>query len=425
MKILIISRTPWNNSNSFGNTFSNIFGGMQGAEVYNICCQNGNTENDIVIKTFQMSELSILRSLKGGSIRITQSNNINSIKEQQINNTVKKHKSTALLFVRDIIWIIGACRWKKAVKLFITEVQPDAIYLPIYPSLYMCEIGKLAIKCTSVPVVGHISDDIWNYSPVVSKFSLSHWYRWLLRKKEYNLIQRSSYLEVFAQNMKDEYEKVFCKPCYVIGKGVDARLVSQPRKPLCKEGLVHFVYTGVIGGERYSVLIELGKALDRQKDQKCVLDIYTATPLTSNMEMQIKAVSSIRFHGAVSGNDVVKIQKDGDYLVHVEGFSKESIHSTKMSFSTKIIDYLSTGNVVLAIGPAEINSIQVLKANNAGIIIDDLSKFDSVLADLFSNRINTAEIQNNAYNYLITKRLKSNIQKRIKERLESLIYKNQ
>ena len=48
IKVLIVSRTPWNNSNSFGNTFSNLFGGMSGVKIYNICCQPGSIENDIV-----------------------------------------------------------------------------------------------------------------------------------------------------------------------------------------------------------------------------------------------------------------------------------------------------------------------------------------------------------------------------------------
>lgn len=424
MRILIISRTTWNNSNSFGNTFSNIFGGMQDVEMFNICCQNGSTANDIVVKTLQISESSVIRGLKGGDVRIPESAHINSIKEQYINNTVKKHKSTALLFARDLIWAVGACKWKKTVKSFIADIEPDIIYLPIYASLYMCEVGKYAIKCAGVPVVGHISDDLWNYSPVCTKFSLSYFYRWWLRKKEYKLIRTTSYLEVFAQNMKEEYEEVFHRPCYVIGKGVNPESVSRPKKPLYKEGLIHFVYTGGIGGERYPVLIELGKAFDRQASKKCVLDIYTATPLTADMESQIKAVFSIRFHGAVSGSEVVKIQEDGDYLVHVEGFSEQSIFSTRMSFSTKIIDYLSTGNVMFAIGPSEINSIQILKNRKAGIVVDDISKLDSVLAHLLSGAIDTEEIQSNAYNYLTTERLKSNIQKGIKDRMLNLLVQN-
>ena len=281
----------------------------------------------------------------------------------------------------------------------------------------MCNIGHYIIKCTKVPVVGHLSDDNWSYSPAYPLFSLSRFYRWCLRRTEYRLIKKTNYLEVFAQNMKEEYESIFDKPCYLIGKGVSFNDVSKPQKLHCKDGIIHFIYTGGLGIERYSVLLELGKALERQQLKKCVLDIYSASVLTTTMKSQIKSVSTICFHGSVNSDDVKKIQKNGDYLVHVEGFSENSISSTRMSFSTKIIDYLATGNILFAIGPREINSVQVIANHNCAVIVDDIMKLDSIINKLLSGRIDTEELQKNAYNYLTTERLKKNIQKDIYKRM--------
>ena len=36
MKILVLSSTPWTNDNSFGNSFSNIFEGIEDVEIANI-----------------------------------------------------------------------------------------------------------------------------------------------------------------------------------------------------------------------------------------------------------------------------------------------------------------------------------------------------------------------------------------------------
>ena len=65
MKVLVISRSPWDDSNSFGNTFSNLFGGMKGVEIFSICCQDGVNNNGIVSKTYQMTDRSVLNSLMG------------------------------------------------------------------------------------------------------------------------------------------------------------------------------------------------------------------------------------------------------------------------------------------------------------------------------------------------------------------------
>ena len=63
MKVLIISSTPWNNANSFGNTFSNLFEGMENVEIYNIACRHGVSSNSIVSKAVQLTDKSVLKSI--------------------------------------------------------------------------------------------------------------------------------------------------------------------------------------------------------------------------------------------------------------------------------------------------------------------------------------------------------------------------
>ena len=82
----------------------------------------------------------------------------------------------------------------------------------------MCDIQKYIIERVGVPVVGHISDDVYGYHPQVSL--LAKLYKKQLRKKLRKLIDKCSYLEVFAKNMAEEYSHIFQKPCYVIGKGI-------------------------------------------------------------------------------------------------------------------------------------------------------------------------------------------------------------
>ena len=165
----------------------------------------------------------------------------------------------------------------------------------------------------------------------------------------------------------------------------------------------------------------LAKSFSCQSIKKCYLDIYSATPLTDAMKTEMDAIESVIFHGAVSGSEVRKIQMDADYLVHVEGFSKESICSTRMSFSTKIPDYLSTGNVMFAIGPAEINSIQVLQSRDIAVVCDSLDKIAPTVFRLCNGEIDTAAIQDRAYTYLTTERNKSIIQAGMLERLKKLV----
>ena len=418
MKILVISRTPWNNSNSFGNTFSNLFEGMPDVELYNICCQSGSTDNNLVQTTLQMSEASVIRALKGGEIAIEQNVSTDVNAELKVANTGRKQRKTWMFVARDLLWKVGALKWKKRVKNFIESIRPDVLYLPVYPSWYMCDIAQYAIKCASVPVIAHISDDDYGYNVGMSKSG--YLYQMISRKKLRNIISKVSYIEVFADNMKLEYEQLFNIPCHVIGKGMLPEEVEKPQVHESRDEL-HFVYTGGIGGERFGVLMALARSFSCQSIEKCYLDIYSATPLTDTMKAEMDSVDSIVFHGAVNGSEVRKIQLDADYLVHVEGFSKESISATRMSFSTKIPDYLSTGNVMLAIGPADINSIQVLQSRGVAVVVDNLDNLTQTIFRLLNGEIDTSAIQERAYTYIITERNKSVIQSGMLDRLKKLV----
>ena len=63
MKILVLSHTAWNSNNSFGNSFSNIFEGIEDIKIANIYCNYGSPNNRIVEKHFQITEKSLLRNL--------------------------------------------------------------------------------------------------------------------------------------------------------------------------------------------------------------------------------------------------------------------------------------------------------------------------------------------------------------------------
>ena len=423
LRVLIISRTPWNISNSFGNTFSNIFEGMEGVEIYNICCQSGDIDNNIVKDTLQLSESSLLRRKAwNNSKELHRGQNEDAVIIESFQNYGKKKRPVWMFVARDFIWTLTSKKWKKEIDGFINFVKPDILYIPVYASWYMCDVDRYVVDKLEAPTVLHVSDDVYGYPPNLFSVSLKKYYRLHLRCKIKELMKRASYVEVFAENMQEAYEKEFGVPCYVIGKGIKPDNVRKGNDKEWQDE-VHFVYTGGVAGERINVLIELGRSLTKCEGGKnYYLDIYSATPLAEKTKAEINSVSSIVFHGAVSGKEVKDIQAKADALVHVEGFSDRAIFETAMSFSTKIIDYLSTGNLLLAIGPQQINSIQVLKKYNMAVVIDKVNNIDCVLGKLFNGQIDIITIKENAYNFLITKRDLTVIQNEIYERMKNVCY---
>lgn len=423
MKVLIISRTPWDNSNSFGNTFSNIFSGMQDVEIYNISCKNGVSNNNVTTKEIQLTDKSVLKSFfkfrYDPCWKVVKGDNLNSANECVSVNAIKKRNLSSFV-IRDLIWKVG--RWKKSkvLKEFLHIHKPDVLYLPIYASPYMCDFQQYVIKKLGVPVVGHISDDVYNLPPKASFFVKL--YRKILQKKITRLIQSCEYLEVFAQNMADEYSQRFDIPCYLIGKGVTQDAINNvPAYAPQNDGKLKITYTGNISSERFSVLYELGRIINAKFNTKAFIDVYTQTQLSDEMKSGFDELKeTVNLKGSVSSEKVKEIQRDSDLLLHIEGFSEKSLFEVKMSFSTKIIDYMLTGVPILAIGPKEANSIDVLN-NGLACVATSIEEIEPLLAKIFNKQLDMKVIQNNVLTFLEENKNINYIQSMIKERLSSLL----
>lgn len=425
LRILVVSGTPWNNSNSFGNTFTNLFQGMKGVKIYNICCSNGKCNNPVTEKVYQMTVNAVCKSIyrrnvkTGWVVNGDVDGEYNS--EMTIARKMRQRRRIFAIILKDLLWKLG--RWKKSkeLKSFIAEANPDILYFPFYASWSMCDVQRYVIKRCNVPLVGHISDDLYSYPKGFFYPPLFGFYRLITRRKIRQLMKSTSYIDVFAQNMKEEYEKIFKKPCFLIGKGVKTNNLPEIQKGnFCQEP-VKFVYTGNIGGERFKVLYYIGKAIDKLLNvKKAQLIIYSATPLSREMERKFSECSCIDFKGSVSGEDIPKIQQQADFLVHVESFSKKAIFETKMSLSTKIIDYMCVGKPIFAVGPREVNSLSLLSDYGLAITANTINEIEEKLREIYLEKLDVFQFQKNAYKYLINERNIEKIQKEIYERLVGL-----
>ncbi len=426
MNILIISRTPWDNGNSFGNTFTNLFGGMENVTMFNICCQSGPLNSEVVTGALQITEGSLVRHLlkrKPVAKVMEQENQSNVINSNQKGSFIGSIKTTIPYvgyLVRDAIWKVGG--WKKSPELaeFLKMAAPDVIYLPIYRSGYMCNFQRYIIEQLNVPVVGHITDELY-YMPSGFAVSPLHYaYQASVRKKIAKLIAKCSYLEVFAENMQREYSKLFQKDCYLIGKGVDISKLSPVNYTYPSEDReMRFLYTGIIGNGRYKLLCDIADALSRG-GYRARIDIYTGTVPDGKMQRELDRRSNIHLNGFVTSDKLAEIRAASDYMLHVEGADARSIYETRMSFSTKIIDYLQSGKPVFAYGSPEVNSIEVLKTHGTAIVAD-ATDIDAVLSRLFGREIDLDEVSRNVTVYLTENRDIQKLQKGMYDRMRSLL----
>ena len=420
MRVLVISSTAWDVSNSFGNTFSNLFSGMDGVELYSISCRNGVNNNDVVKDAIQSTDKSLLKSIYkiGYDPFWKMEDNSRKTENKDLSENALKKRKPIHFLVRDMIWKMGKFQKSKTLNEFLERVKPDLIYLPIYSQHYMCDFQSYIIEKLNVPVVGHISDDVYGIKPNVRGLEKIRAKK--LQKKIEKIIKKCSYLEVFAENMADEYSKRFGVSCYLIGKGVKAEELPENIGFVKKEKL-KFVYTGVLSKYRFDTLIDLGEALTAISKDVIEIDVYSQTILTDEMKGEIDKYPSINFKGKITREEVDTVQKEGDLLIHIEGFDPIAIYSSSMSFSTKLIDYMMKGKVVFAIGSEKINSIKVLSDKNLAIVAKSKSEIRNRLEEITNGKTDFDKILHNVKSYLTTERNIDVIQKGIKERLENVV----
>ena len=418
MKLLIISNTPWDNANSFGNTFTNLFFKMPDVEIYNICCRDGKQNNQVVKRAVQFTDKRVLKSIyKVNFDPCVEMNMVthNVEEKDDMFSYATKTRRPIFFWVRHLIWLLSNYSKSKKLNSFLEEINPDLIYLPVYAIPHISNLQSYIIKKLNVPVVGHISDDVCGIPPTSN--IIIKLYRTLAKKKAEGIIKRCNYLEVFAENMAEEYEKRYNRKCYLIGKGIDTSTIKPEELAVDASKQLNFVYTGNLSAERFETLINLSKAL---KNNAAVLNVYSATPLSVDMSNQIASLDNICFHGKIDKTQVEQVQNDADFLVHVEGFSKQAIYDAKMSFSTKIMDYMQKNKPIFAIGDIAINSIRVLKDHELAVVATKQEEIGEKVNQIFTDVINYKSIQDNIYNFLIDRDIVK-IQEEMLNRMKNLI----
>lgn len=417
---------------------------MDDLEFANIYCRHGAPDNTIVSRYFQITEKSLLANLRNrlapsGRSFAAQSDDSRTAQEHEALlradevtdaearrlDFARARRWQVLFWMRDLIWAIG--RWKSPeLSEFISDFSPDLIFQPIYYSNYLSDIALYVADHAGAPMVGYVSDDVYT----MRQFSLSPLYwidRIFKRQKVRRVIEKCEYLYVISETQKREYEHIFDKHCEVLMKGADLRdcEAAEPGacSPRASARALQLVYTGNIGGGRWRSLALIARELGEinQSDVMAQLRIYTATPITSAMARALNVAPSCEIVGSVPASEIAQLQRDADVLVHVEGLDLASRLRVHQSFSTKIVDYLACGRCLLAVGPADVASIDYLLGSDAALVACNSEQVRDVLIAITTTPALISEYARKGRACAVRNHDKRKIQNKIRGELSSLV----
>ncbi|MCI5773608.1 MAG: hypothetical protein MR210_03495 [Erysipelotrichaceae bacterium] len=390
MKILVISLPVWVNENNSGNTLTNIFSGFDG-EFANIYFSGGIPNNEICKKYFQVTDYMVLNKLLknktiGKSFILDTKSNTKQ-KDENFENGAKKYKGIFATLLRELAWKIVKVD-NKAMYEFIDEFSPDIVYAPSYGSLRMQRIVRNIKNKTSLPLVSLISDDLYSYKDEMNL--LEKIYQYFLRRSMHKTFKLYGKVYTMTVQQQEEYQKIFDCKIDILRK---SSLITYRKHQKNKQ--ISLIYAGGVYEGRENTLITLVEAI-KNAGLDWRLNIYTNSKV--NNEAYFEANSDIvEVYKAIPYQELIEKYYEHDVALHVESFEKKFIERTKLSFSTKIIDCLQSGSVVLAICPKENAGFSFLKEENGAICIDDVNKIKDAFVEIENNY---ERWQDNAYNCL-------------------------
>lgn len=417
-KVLVVGINPWIDNTGI-NTLINFFDGWGKESLAHIYTRAGLPNTKICDRFFRISEPKVLRSLLKRGIKTGEvvTNCENAPQKSEDEKIYKKKRGYFTALCREAVWLLG--KWKtKELNEFIDEYDPDVLFFPVYSNVYMCRLQNYIAKRLKKPVILYSSDDNYSYKSVPkTPFSLLH--RFWLRFEEKKLFASASKVMVITPKQKEEYDRIFNTDSVVLTKGVDFSQYPFVRKELSDP--IKIVYTGKLIIGRWKTLAAIAEELGEiNKDGHWFeLDIYTTDEPTDEQKASLNRNGS-QIKGALTLSEVQRVQAEADILVFVESLERKYKNVARLSFSTKITDYLKSGKCILAIGGDDIAPIDYFKRYDSAIVATSYDEIKEKLKEISENTDLICQYAKKAYDCGKLHHDKANVDKILKATIASV-----
>lgn len=386
-KVLVVSTNAWRDNTGI-NTLIEFFKCWDSDKIAQIYTKSTLPKTAVCNKFFSISENAVMQSVfkrksKTGRVvenEIDTQQNEQAEKEQKLYASYSGKKREFLAICRELVWKFGNWRTPELDK-FIDDFNADVLYIPIYPTIYMGRIQKYVIERTKKPVVSYLADDNYTFQST-GKNPIALIQRCILRKYVKFIVEHSSKLMVIAPKQKEEYDRIFGGDSVVMTKGID----FGPFEEYELGAPIKMVYTGKLIIGRWKSLAAIAKALGdiNKNGVKVELDIYTTDSLTDEQDKALNR-NGCCVKGALTLDQVKEVQKKADILVFVESLEEKYKYTARLSFSTKITDYLRSGKCIFAIGDKEIAPIDYFNRYDSAVTASTYEEIAVKLKELLSN----------------------------------------
>lgn len=283
--------------------------------------------------------------------------------------------------------------WNK----YLNDFVPDIIYT-CGGCVSVMKIALKAARKYQVPIALHFMDD-WAHYLQNEQGWIRQNYKKKIRKWLKKCYAKSVSNFVISPYMAADYEAETGITHIPLMNAVSVdKFSNQPENQ--KETHV-FTYAGGLHLERWKALKEIEEILGEfnQKGYQFKLRIYTN--LKNNPQIQYFDSATTEIFEAVPHEEISKVMKEADVLVHTETQSPALMGFFRYSISTKIPEYMAANRPILFYGPKQMRLFQHLKEHEMAFTAENKNELRNCISEIVENESKVEKIRNNAYNYVI------------------------
>lgn len=425
-KVLVVGTNPWREDGT-AHTLKDIFSCWEPDRLALIYSKSELPYTDVASRFFQISENEVLHSVfrpwrcVGREVASTKDVDINLVKAERA-RYAKAHKkhSMVLTICRELVWMLG--HWRgRALKDFLKSFDADMLFIPVYPTVYMGWIQRYVIRKTRKPFVCYLADDNYSYDSCSSL--LEYFHRFWLRKNVKWLCTHCKQMYVIVEKEKEDTDSRFGTDSLILTKSID--FSKRPFNPHPLNEPIKFVYTGslIIGRDKtLALLADIINELNARSGsaRKLELNIYSKDEPVAEVMARLNNGAS-HHRGFIERSEVNRIQSEADVVVFAEALEGKEANIAKLSFSTKITDYLANGKCILAIGKEYIAPIDYFLRNDSAIVALDAEQIKAKLAMITDNPSIIEEYSRKAYDCAVRNHEKKMVDSRFVESMKKVV----
>ena len=416
-KVLIVTRGAWDDRKGTSSTLSNLFSDYGADRLATIYIEAKLPNTKCCNLFYQIPEIAMLKKIFHWRIKVGKKINTKEALEQNQKdiqdedsalNYVRGHRSIFYSWLRELLWSFNL--WKtKELTSFIHDFNPDIVWLDGSTNVFLDRLYFYVLRQAGKPGLIYLMDDNYTYKSMVGFRPLYHTFHRITMKK---VISCCKSVLTISPKMKREFDDVFKINSTIVTKGIDFS-----NKEYLKPNIhypVRLLYMGQIIYGRDYTLNAVIRALDEinEKNTHIKLTVYTKNIIPSHLKKVINSSNSVVFEDAVPYDMVPEIIANNDVLLFMESLNKKYNRDARLSFSTKITDYLSSMKCIFAVGPTDCAPMEYFHDKDCAITAYDYNGIKQGLLEL-TNDETIQKYSLNAYNVGKTNHDEGIIRKRL------------